>query len=206
MTVLECGDATDIESVLDIVYDIDGPVYVRMLRGEIPRLFSEPMQFCKARLLSEGDDIALLSSGICTEEAIRAVKVLKEHDVSIQHLHITTLKPFDDPEVFKAITSAKHGVITMENHTVIGGLGTAVSEVMAENGIQKRLLKIGIQDTYMHGASRNYLMKEYGLDSWTLVKKCEKLLLRKLKIKEEDLVLPSSKTSEISKELKPEDL
>ena len=74
MTVLECGDATDVESVLDVAQAIDGPVYVRMLRGEVPRLFdrAEPLRFGCARGLREGADVAILSSGICTEEAMRA--------------------------------------------------------------------------------------------------------------------------------------
>jgi len=96
MTVLECGDATDVESVLDVVYAIDGPVYVRMLRGDIPRLFSEPFRLGKARLLSDGNDITLLSSGICTEEALRVTQLLQQQGISICHLHISTLKPFND--------------------------------------------------------------------------------------------------------------
>jgi transketolase len=97
MTILECADATEIESVLDIVYSINGPVYVRMLRGEIPRLFnpSEPMQLGRVRTLSEGNDITIITSGICTEEAMRAIQVLKKHGISIKHMHVSTLKPFD---------------------------------------------------------------------------------------------------------------
>ena len=80
MTVLECGDATEVETVLDVIHGINGPVYVRMLRGEIPRLFdaAEPMQLGKARVISEGSDITLLTSGIMTEEAMRAVHVASE--------------------------------------------------------------------------------------------------------------------------------
>ena len=77
MTVLETGDATEVENVLQIAYEMDGPVYIRMLRGELPRLFSEPMQFGKARKLTEGDDLVLVSSGLCTEECLRTVKVLE---------------------------------------------------------------------------------------------------------------------------------
>ena len=70
------------------------PVYVRMLRGEIPRLFAkeEKMQLNRARVLSQGDDVTLISTGICTEEAMRATKVLRERGAGIQHLHVTTLK------------------------------------------------------------------------------------------------------------------
>lgn len=187
MTLLECGDATDVESVLDVAHAVPGPVYVRMLRGEIPRLFADPMQFNHARVLSTGDDVTLLSSGICTEEALRAAAALRARGLALQHLHITTHKPFDDPQVLDALHRARSGIITMENHTVIGGLGTAVAELLAEHGLGKRLIKIGLQDTYAHGASRPYLMHKYGLDALALVRAVEKLLATPLNITETDL-------------------
>ncbi len=189
MTVLETGDVTDVESVLDVAHAVDGPVYVRMLRGEIPRLFpaNEPMQFNRARVLSTGGDVALLSSGICTEEAMRATAVLQARGVSVQHLHISTLKPFDDPTVLDAVASAHYGVITMENHTIVNGLGSAVAEVMASEGIGKRLVRIGLNDTYTHGASRHYLMRKHGLDAMALVRRVEDMLGEPLGIDEADL-------------------
>ena len=189
MTILECGDATDVETVLDCAHSVNGPVYVRMLRGEIPRLFdkSEPMVFGKARPLSRGNDITILSSGICTEEAIRAVEELKKHGVSITHLHISTLKPFDDNAVFEALSANKYGVITMENHTIIGGLGSIVAEKMAEQGMSNKLLRIGIKDTYLHGASREYLTKEYGIDAAALIRAIEGLIDSRFNITEDNL-------------------
>jgi transketolase len=206
MTVLECGDASDVESVLDVAYAINGPVYIRMLRGDIPRLFDEPLQFGKARLLSEGEDIALLTTGICTEESLRATPILKKQGVSIQHLHITTLKPFQDSQILEAVKRTRYGVITMENHTVIGGLASVVAEVMVEHGVGKRVFKMGLQDTFAHGASRGYLMKEYGLDAMSLVNRCEELLGKELGIVEEDLLESISDFSFDARELKPEDL
>jgi len=189
MTILSTGDATDVESVLDVAQAIDGPVYIRMLRGEIPRLFpaSEPMVLDRARILSRGTDIALLTEGICSEEALRAVKVLTAKGVSIEHLHVSTLKPFTDPQVVEAVSKAKYGVITMENHTVIGGLGSAVAEVMAENGVGRRLVRLGLQDTFAHGASKQYLMRELGIDAMALVRAVEGLLDTRFGITENDL-------------------
>lgn len=189
MTVLETGDATDVESVLDVAQAIRGPVYIRMLRGEIPRLFpkDEPMQFNRARRLSAGSDITLITSGICTEEAMRATKVLSDRGMSIEHLHVTTLKPFTDERVVGAVNKARYGVITMENHTVLGGLGTAVAEVMAENGVGKKLLKIGIKDKFAHGASPRYLMREYGLDARALIESVERLSGQMLDVRDEEL-------------------
>ena len=162
--------------------------YIRMLRKEVPRLFpaNEPMQFNRARVLSEGDDIVLLSSSICTEEAMRATAALKEKGVSVQHMHVSTLKPFTDPTIVEAINKSKYGVITIENHLDIGGLGTAVADVIAENGLGKRLVKIGLPG-YPHGASKMYLMKKYGIDAMHLVEAVEELTGKKLGIQEDDL-------------------
>jgi len=206
MTILECGDATDVLSVLDVAQAVDGPVYVRMLRGEVPRLFprDQPMQWGRARVLSGGDDVAVLSSGICTEEVMQATQALGDRGVSLRHLHISTLKPFDDPTVVEAIQAARLGVITIENHTIIGGLGSAVAELMAEAGLPKRLVRLGIQDQYAHGASRAYLMKKYGLDAAALVRAVESLSGESLGLADEDLraveLAPVESTS------KPEDL
>jgi transketolase len=177
MTILECGDATDVESVLDVAQAVPGPVYVRMLRGEVPRLFpaDEPLELGKARLLSEGDDLVLLSSGICTEEALHATRQLMQQGVSVQHLHISTLKPFADPLVSESLQRVRRGIITLENHTIIGALGSAVAETIAELGIGKRLIRLGLQDQFAHGASRPYLMQKYGLDAAAVIRAAEQL-------------------------------
>jgi transketolase len=191
MTILETGDATEVESVLEVAHKIDGPVYIRMLRGEISRIFpkNELMEFNTARVLSTGTDVTILSSGISTEEALRAIPALKEHGVSVQHLHISTLKPFTDPQVIESLKSNKHGVITMENHSVIGGLGSAVADLMAEHGIGKKLIKIGLKDTYAHGASQKYLLQKYGMSARNLIEATEKLIDKNLQITEDELSL-----------------
>lgn len=194
MTVLETGDATEVESVLDVAHAIDGPVYIRMLRGEVPRLFPEPMQFNSARVLAvAGDSIAdpaelvVITSGIETEEALRAIPALQSAGARITHLHVSTLKPFTDPTVLTALRSATGGVITMENHLVTGGLGSAVAEVMAEAGVGVPLHRIGLKDTYAHGASQAHLLREYDLDAMSLVKTAEVALGRSFDIDSVDL-------------------
>ena len=189
MTILETADATEVESVLDVAQGVDGPVYIRMLRGEVPRLFpkDEPMEFDKVRVLTEGDDLTVLTAGITTEEAMRAAAPLTAAGVGITHLHVSTHKPFGDPAILDAIKRSRYGVLTLENHTVVGGLGSAVAELIADNGLGKRLLRLGLQDTYAHGASRQYLMREYGLDAPALVRGVEELLGRSTGVTEEDL-------------------
>jgi transketolase len=194
MTVLETGDATEVESVLDVAQAIEGPVYVRQLRGEVPRLFpaDRPMRLSQSRRLDtettgSRTDLCVLSSGICTEEALRATAALRECGVAIRHLHISTLKPFDDPQIQESIAGATRGVITIENHSIIGGLGAATAELMAEQGIGSRLIRIGLRDRYAHGASRGYLMREYGLDAMALVGAAQSLIGEPLGLGTDDL-------------------
>ena len=190
MTILDCGDATEVESVLDVAQAVNGPVYVRMLRGEVPRLFdrTEGAQLGRARVLREGNDVTILSSGICTEEAIRATAAMNAKGISIRHMHVFTLKPFDDPMVLESAEAARYGVVTLENHSIVGGLGSAVAEMMAEAGLVRKLVRLGLRDTYAHGATRPYLMKKYGLDSMALVSAVERLLDTSLSLTEEDLL------------------
>lgn len=187
MTVLECGDATEVESVLEAAHACPGPVYVRMLRGSVPRLFDTPLLVGQPRVLGLGDEVLLLSSGICTGQALRAVPALRRRGVQIHHLHLSTLKPLEqalDP----ALTAVRHGVITMENHSVIGGWGSAVAERMAELGLGKPLVRLGVQDRFAHGASLDYLLGEYGLDAMALVRAVENLVGRASGLGPDDLL------------------
>lgn len=199
MTVLECGDATEVESVLEVAHAVPGPVYVRMLRGEVTRWFdpAEPFRLGVARILHTGEDIAVLSSGLSTEEAARAVAALRARGLSIAHLHISTLKPFADPRVLAALHRARHGIITLENHSIIGGLGAAVAEMIAEHGIGTRLIRLGLQDTYAHGASMPYLLREYGLDAAAVVAAAERLTGERFAVSADELAaieLPAARS------------
>ena len=169
MTVLEVGDATEVESVLQAAYDIPGPVYVRMLRGEVPTLFDTPLVVGRPRCLQRGEDLVIVTSGLCTEEALRTVRILESNGISASLFHVSSLKPFGCEEILQAAEKAKYGVITLENHTILGGLGSCMAEAMAEAGIGRRLIRLGIQDQFLHGASRPYLMHEYGLDAEALL-------------------------------------
>ena len=188
MTILDCGDATDVESVLDVAYCVDGPVYIRMLRGEIPRLFDkdDTMKLGVNRTISKGSDIVILSCGICTEEAMRAVTMLQKKGLSVHHVHVSTLKPFHSGPILDSINKSKYGVITMENHSTTGGLGTIIAEELAQSGIGKKLYKIGIK-AYSHGASKAYLMKECKIDAISLIEQIEIITKNKFGIQEEDL-------------------
>ncbi len=187
MTVLDTGDATEVETVLDAVDAVPGPVYCRVLRGGVPRLFAEPMRLDRVRVLAQGGQVCVISSGICTEEALRALAAVRAAGVSVAHLHAATLKPFGDPAVLEAIRACRAGVITMENHSVVGGLGAAVAELLAAAGIGRRLVRMGLQDTFAHGGSRAYLLDHYGLSARHLVRRVEELTGEPLGIDEHAL-------------------
>ena len=187
MTVVDLADATDVQTFLPAIHDVDGPVYVRMLRGEVPRIFSpdDPFQVGKVRRLSEGGDLTVISTGICTEEALRAASALKTCGLSVCHLHITTLKPFNARVVQEAAAGARLGTVTVENHSIIGGLGSATAEALADAGIPGRLVRLGLQDCYAHGASKNYLMERFGLDARAVVRAAESLAGESFNIRDE---------------------
>ena len=187
MTVLETGDATEVESICTVADSVEGPVYCRVLRGNVPRLFKTPMKIGEIRELNKGTDILVVTSGISTEEALRARSVIKNEGISIQHIHLHTIKPINKELLLSQIEKVKYGVVTMENHLINGGIGSIVADIIAENGIAKRLIKLGLNDTFAHGGSKAYLLKYYGLDAFALVKGIEQLMNIKTEINEENL-------------------
>ncbi|MEH6728049.1 MAG: transketolase C-terminal domain-containing protein [Hyphomicrobiales bacterium] len=187
MTILETGDATEVESICEAADSIDGPVYCRVLRGSVPRLFDTPIKVGQMRELALGDDILVITSGIATEEALRARAALQSSGVSIRHLHINTIKPFGEEALLDHIGSVSKGVVVLENHVTEGGVGSLVAEIMADNGVGKKLVRLGLRDTYAHGGSRAYLMAYYGLDAAALVGGIEKLLGHSTGITEDQL-------------------
>lgn len=187
MSILETGDATEVESICEAADSIDGPVWCRVLRGSVPRLFDTPIKVGEMRELSLGDDILVLTAGICTEEAMRARAALARAGLSIRHLHLHTIKPFNHEALLDHINSVKSGVITLENHVTEGGIGSLVAETMADAGVGKRLIRLGLKDTYAHGGSRGYLMRHYGLDALALVRGIEDLVGEDFGISETNL-------------------
>ena len=187
MSILETGDATEVESICDAADSIDGPVYCRVLRGSVPRLFDTPIKVGEMRVLGEGEDILVVTAGIATEEALRARGALEKAGVSIRHLHLHTIKPFDEQAMLDHMASVKGGVITLENHVVTGGIGSLMAEIVADNGLAKRVVRLGLKDTYAHGGSRPYLMKYYGLDATALVRGVETLMGERFGVTDDDL-------------------
>ncbi|WNG44888.1 transketolase [Archangium minus] len=188
MTLLETGDATEVETVLPVADAVDGPVYVRVLRGQVPRLFSTPFRFNDIRCVREGRDVLIVTAGITTEEAMRATAALEAKGLSVRHLHVGTLKPFNREQFLDHLASVRLGVISLENHTTVGGLGSILAEIMADAGVGRPLVRLGLNDTFAHGASKPYLMAKYGLDAMALVRAAERLAGQALGITQDELL------------------
>jgi transketolase len=168
MTVVDLGDATEIRTILPELDGVDGPVYCRVMRGDVPVLFDTPIELGKVRALREGSHLLLVSSSIMTQEALRAADTLEHLGVSVAHLHVSTLKPFD-AEAVVAVAGRCSGVVTIENHLVSGGLGTAVAEAIAEAGIACPLRRLGLLDTYAAGGSFPYLLERFEMGADAVV-------------------------------------
>lgn len=153
MTVVDVADAVEIEQVVPAIADVAGPAYLRLKRGEIPVIFDEDHRFSldRAQVLRSGGDVALLANGMMVPAALAAAEALGTGGVDATVVNIPVVKPLDAVTVLDVATSTT-GMVTAENHTVIGGLGSAVAEVLAEAGLGRRLARVGLQDTFAEGA------------------------------------------------------
>lgn len=171
MTVIDVADAIEAEQVVEQIVDLPGPVYVRLKRGEIPVIFDEGhrLDLARAQVLTPGTDVALFASGMMVAPALAAARVLGQHGVTVSVINVPVIKPLDRATVEAAAAEARV-VLTAENHSVIGGLGSAVAETIAEAGLGRRLRRIGLQDTFAEGSlTAPYLFEKYGLSTQALV-------------------------------------
>ena len=190
LTILDVGDASEARQALEAARSCDGPVYVRMLRGEVPSFLpaDTPYEVGSVRELAAGEDVLLLSSSVCTAEALRAADAIRARGVSLRHVHVPCAKPLDGGLLAELASSCRHGVVTFENHQVTGGLGSTVAEALAEHGVARRLVRLGLRDTYARSGSMPYLMRSFGLDALALVEAVELLAGRPLGVSEGDLL------------------
>jgi len=177
MTVLDVVDASEIASVHDALDAIDGPAYVRIARGEVPVLTQGPMVVGKARVLGTGEDLCIISSSVASPEAVDAAMALRQAGISVTHLHVNTIKPLDDETIASAITGTRATVV-VENHLITGGLGSAVCELVVDRGIQRRVVRLGLQDCYGGPGSLHYLLTQHGIDGQSIIRAAEEALGR----------------------------
>jgi transketolase len=167
MTVIDLADATQIRAALPAIADVPGPVYLRLKRGEIPVIFDDDHEFSltSAQVIIPGDELAILASGMMLAPAISAAQALLAAGVSTSVVNVPVIKPLDTETISRAAAGAS-AVITAENHSVIGGLGSAVAEVLAEEGLGRPLRRIGLRDTFAEGArTAPPLFRKYGLST-----------------------------------------
>jgi transketolase len=180
MTVVDVADATQIRTALPAITDVPGPVYLRLRRGEIPVIFEDGHEFSltAAQTLTEGTDLAVIASGMMLSSAISAADRLAAGGVSASVLNVPVIKPLDADSIIRAVSGVS-AVITAENHSVIGGLGSAVAETMAEAGLGRPLRRIGLRDTFAEGSrSAPHLFRKYRLGTQDIVDTAWELLRR----------------------------
>jgi transketolase len=167
MTVLDVADAVETRQLPAAVDGLPGPVYVRLKRGEIPVIFGDGHQLAldRAQPLRPGTDVALFASGMMLAAALAAARALDRHGLGVAVINVPVIKPLDAATVLGAAAEARI-VVTAENHSIIGGLGSAVAEVLAEAGLGRPLRRVGLRDTFAEGAASGpYLMRRYGLSA-----------------------------------------
>ncbi len=177
MVVLNPCDAVEAREAVIAAYEYDGPVYIRLGRLAVPVLFDEKtykFELGKGQMLSEGKDIAIISTGLMTTESVKAVEILKEAGISARHINIHTIKPIDKDIIIKASKEIGN-IVTVEEHSIIGGLGSAVAEVLGENAPCK-LTRIGMNDEFGQSGKPYELLDLYGLTAEKIAEKVKKVL------------------------------
>jgi transketolase len=172
LTVLDVADAVEVRQVAAAIVDVDGPVYVRLKRGEIPVIFGDDhvLRLDRANVLTpEGGDVALFASGMMLASALAATRALEDAGVSVSLVNVPVIKPLDTATVLEVAAQAK-ALVTAENHVITGGLGSAVAEAVAEAGLGRPLRRVGLRDTFAEGSRTGpYLFTKYGLSTQSVI-------------------------------------
>ena len=170
MTVINPADAKEAEAAVLAAIDYQGPVYIRLGRAETKDIHDDSYYFewGKAEVLRQGSDVSIFATGIMTAKALDAAETLAKQGVQAEVINVHTIKPLDEETV---IASAKKTgkVVTAEEHSIIGGLGSAVAEVLARQCPTKQAF-VGVQDSFGESGSPNDLLEKYGLTTEAIVK------------------------------------
>lgn len=163
MTVLAPSDYEEAYQLVKKAAEYDGPVYIRFTRDAVPCIYEEGTEFeiGKGVVLMEGEDITIISSGDVLSIAFNAAEELRDKGIKVRLIDMHTIKPIDKELVLRAARETK-GIITVEDHTIINGLGSAVCEIVAENGGCK-VKRMGIQDCFGESAPYSHLLKKNGV-------------------------------------------
>ena len=177
MTILEPGTPADHASAIGAAVEHGGPVYLRISRS-LPRLDlpATPWRIGEASVLREGTDISFLAAGHGIAEALAAADTLASEGISVSVTDMRTLKPLDEERVLMEARRTGR-IVTVENHSIIGGLGSAVAETLMEAGTALQFRRIGVRDRFAEGGSTPYLFDRYGLSAPHIVKAARTLLV-----------------------------
>lgn len=180
LTVVDPCDAVDLEQAVPQLADHDGPTYLRLLRGAVPRVLDEydyTFRLGEAAELRTGRDVVLISTGLMTMRALQAAERLEKDHVDVSVLHVPTIKPLDR-EAIIAAASGDRLVVTLENHTVVGGLAEAVASTLAFAGVGRRIVPIALPDEFLAAGALPTLHDRYGLSTDSIVDRARAELTR----------------------------
>ena len=176
MTVIVPGDYEQTRQAVRFAAEYDGPVYIRLSRMNVPTVFGSDYKFSlnKAVVLKEGTDITLFVTGDILAEVLKASEILEEKGLSVQVVNIPVIKPLDVDTIVESASKTKY-VFTIENHSIIGGLGSAVCECLSEKA-PKLVHRIGVNDCFGQTGTPNELLKCYGLDAESIADRIIELI------------------------------
>ena len=178
--IIEACDADELREAMIAAAEYVGPVYIRVVRSDLPEYEVKQMpqdyhfEIGKATVNREGTDVSLIGSGIMVARCKEAAQILEKQGISAEVINVSTIKPIDKETIIASATKTKH-VVTAENNTIIGGVGSAVAEVLSEN-CPCKLGRIGILDRYGHSGIVDELLKLYNLTTQDIVSKVLEVL------------------------------
>jgi len=176
MTIINPCDEFETKWAIFEAAKIDGPVYIRLGRSKAPIVYdeNETFEFGKGKVVREGTDVTVIATGMMVNEAVLAHEKLKEEGISLRVIDIHTIKPIDEEIIIKAACETK-GIVTAEEHNIIGGLGAAVAEVVSEKHPTK-VLRVGVMDSFGRSGTAAELVKDYGLTAENIISKVKEIL------------------------------
>ena len=177
MTVLCPADDVEAKAAVKAAYEHEGPVYLRFGRLALPVFHDEAtfkFEIGKGEQLTEGSDVAIIATGLEVNEALIAAEQLKNEGIHARVINLCTIKPLDEEIVLRAAREC-HKIITVEEHSVIGGLGEAVCSLLSEK-LPTPVRRVGVQDKFGCSGPAWDLLKEYGLDAATICKTAKEML------------------------------
>jgi transketolase len=167
LTIVDPCDALDIEQAVPQIAAHKGPVYMRLLRGNVPLVLDEygyRFELGKAKLLRDGNDVLLISSGFMTMRALEAAQALAADSVDVAVLHVPTIKPLDELAIVEAVRYKHRLVVVAENHSVVGGLGEAVASTLLRHRVQPAGFELaGLPDVFLDAGALPTLHERYGI-------------------------------------------